>query len=432
MKKLNLSLLALAGVLALSACKKEKENKTTDTGTTPVTTNTGTTPSTNTGIIPTTTEEGVDFSIKYTNYLGETTEEKFNTKDYDNVLNALKSKFDVVESNGYISKINDSFKDPNWAIMIYENGETATVGVDGLVIDENDEFEFKFECWNTIASGWGTFDEYEILVDKAIYNYAINKLPNILSPLFTFSGNNYWESMSLYKMINAKNEYGNLYDTNIFNANIYTENYVNAIKAYDVTKLSGNDYFKYYYSARLFDNINLDTFKEKYTDYLKTLTEFESFGEYKYPFIISTAKTLGLESNISSAITNPEYRPDSSQFGPDGLSWLLTGMSSANTITDDDINLLKYDLLENSYSKDTSLTSMIIPLVSRSLDPRGYIKDSNERDILKILFDDYFDLETFKFTTEASDSDYSSNQIYAALIAYKVFRDTHSATNLFE
>ena len=36
-----------------------------------------------------------------------------------------------------------------------------------------------------------------------------------------------------------------------------------------------------------------------------------------------------------------------------------------------------------------------------------------------------------KFTTEAGASDYSSNQIYAALVAYKIQRDSSAKFNLF-
>jgi hypothetical protein len=37
-----------------------------------------------------------------------------------------------------------------------------------------------------------------------------------------------------------------------------------------------------------------------------------------------------------------------------------------------------------------------------------------------------------QFDTEKLSNDMSSNQIYAALVAYKIQRDTASAQNLFE
>ena len=62
--------------------------------------------------------------------------------------------------------------DEKLAVAIYENGIAASSGVESLVVYEKDVFEFKVECWNTLDSGYGLFDKYDILVDKAIYHYA--------------------------------------------------------------------------------------------------------------------------------------------------------------------------------------------------------------------------------------------------------------------
>ena len=91
------------------------------------------------------------------------------------VFDDLVANFDVnyttSEYGPYLSSINNSVIDVNYYLAIYENNQAASTGVDGLVADENDVFEFKVECWNTLSSGYGTLDDYDLLVDKAIYGY---------------------------------------------------------------------------------------------------------------------------------------------------------------------------------------------------------------------------------------------------------------------
>ena len=107
---------------------------------------------------------------------------------------------------------------------------------------------------------------------------------------------------------------------------------------------------------------------------------------------------------------------------------MYTGLASVEDITDK-LSNLKYEYLDNSLSKDVSLSSYLLPYAACNANPR---KTSEDKDLIQILFDEYFDESTMKFTTEASASDYSSNQIYAALVAYKISRDLNKACNLFE
>jgi hypothetical protein len=52
-------------------------------------------------------------------------------------------------------------------------------------------------------------------------------------------------------------------------------------------------------------------------------------------------------------------------------------------------------------------------------------------DIIKYLFDNHFDSENYQFDMEKAERDYSSNQIYASLMAYKVQRDKGTGVILF-
>ena len=381
-----------------------------------------------------TTTADEKFEVSFVDYLGKKETKEFNVSDYTTVLSALEELCDVESADSQygtsIYGINNSFSDGNWAIMIYENGAAAPTGIDGLHIDAGDKFEFRHECWNTTKSGYGTFDEYDVLVDKAIYNYVNNKFKTTLKETTTWSGSTYWEDMALYKLINAEGAYGKLYDQSLFNADLLNTDLKSSIASADISKITGTDLFKYYYAARLVKD-DFTEFKNTYSSYIESFTQYADFGEYTIPFVTSTAKTLGLLDKLSDDVKNTTYRADSSQWGPDGLSWQLTGMASLGDIPSTDLAEIDFAKLENSYSKDVSLSSMILPYAASNKSVRTLKNDKSE-DVIKYLFDNYFDEATMKFTTETSDSDYSSNQIYAALVAYKIQRDTNKACNLFE
>ena len=376
------------------------------------------------------------FEITYVDYLGNATTKFNKVDDFEKVTDALidlnvGAVFQQSNYGTYIKSANNAINDYNWALNIYENYVSSLVGIDGLEINAGDVFEIKDECWNIKTTEYGEFDKYDVLVDKVLYNYFNNRFKNTLSTTKSFKGSTYWENQVLYKLINAKSNYGYaLYDTSFFNSDLLNDELVSEINSYDISKLSGTEFFKYYYAKRLISEDFAD-FKLKYEDYIKSFETYGQFGEYTIPFVASTAKTLGLIDSLSSSVKESTYIPDASQWGPDGISWLLTGKASYKTLTDDDFKLLSFDLLENSSSKDVSLSSMILPYAATNKNVRD-LKNSDGVDVIKFLFDNYFDLDTMKFSTEASASDYSSNQIYAALVAYKIQRDTKQACNLFE
>ena len=196
------------------------------------------------------------------------------------------------------------------------------------------------------------------------------------------------------------------------------------------SELSGNDLFKYYYADRLLiNNRDYSALKTKYQSYLDTLTSYSSYGEYSIPFHTGVAKTLGL--NLNDAIKNTTYRADMT-YGPEGLAWELAGLACYNTFTKDDLSALTIAALDNEYvgSKDVALSTYILPYAASNISFRE-LKDSNDQDALKVLFS-FYDESTMQFSTEKLSNDMSSNQIYAALVAYKIQRDTNNAQNLFE
>ena len=381
------------------------------------------------------------YEVKYYDYLGAKKEMKFKVGQYNSVLDSLKAFTNVESSSSqygtFINGIDNSFTDNNWTISIYENGISSQTGIDGLVIDAGDVFEFKHECWSTLETGWGSFDSYDVLVDQVVYNFAYTRFEDVIKNNSNWKGSNYWEYMALYKMINAKNTYGTAaYDQNIFNTTYLNNDLIVSLAQADVNALfdvsdssfNPQNIFKYYYTARLL-NMDLSEFEAEFEAYIPTLLTYGEFDEYTIPFLVGVAVDLGVEFSMDSYILNPTYRPASETWGPDGYSWLLTGIAATTGSIDSakDNIIFNADILENSYSKDVSVSSLLLPLAATNNNARTY----NDFDVIKYLFDNYYDSTTMKFTTEAGASDYSSNQIYAALVAYKIQRDSSAKFNLF-
>ena len=358
------------------------------------------------------------YTIKYVNFLGKEKSLTFDAKDA-NILNDLKSFTDVNESNGYIKGINNSFADSNWGIMIYENGEMASTGVSGLVVDAGDVFEFKHECWNSYITGYGPLDETDVWVDKVVYNYALNRLPNTLSSLTTWNSSNYWDEMVLYHMMNA-NVFGTpIYDSNVFNTNMLNNDLIVATATTDVddvfTSTDRTEILKYYYAARLL-NISISNYSSNLQNYDNNLTSYNQYDEYFIPFVEGISCTLDLE--LPNALINTEYVP-SLEYGEDGRAWFYTGQAAYLVLDEDDLDFANPG---DSWTPVISKSAMLFAYAAAGV---------KNKELLTYIKDNYFDMDSFKFDLELTDSDYSSNQIYAALIAYKINRDTGFSFNFF-
>ena len=369
------------------------------------------------------------YAVKYTDPIGKSIINVYNVST--NLVNALQNDFNAVtvtDSYGLSLKSLNNFSDPNWYAAIYENGEYSQVGFGDLEVNAGDFFEFKYECWNTVESGYGSLDEYDVLVDKAIYNYYVNVLPTKLSTVTTYTGSTYWDSLALYKLKNTQLYGANAYSYESTVNNPFSYDYVTALNNVNQSELSGNNLFKYYYADRLVaNNRNYDALKTKYQSYLDTLTSYSAWGEYANPFHTGAAKSLGL--TVNDAIKNTEYRADTT-YGTDGLAWELAGLACYNILTTADLSGLSFEALENNAAKDVSLSAYILPYAASNINFRE-LKTVDGIDALRVLFN-YYDLETMQFDTEKLSNDVSSNQIYAALVVYKIQRDTQNAQNIFE
>lgn len=338
-----------------------------------------------------------------------------------NVFEDLCNNFDVnytMDTYGpYISSINNSIVDSNYYLAIYENGVAASTGVDGLVADSGDVFEFKVECWNTISSGYGTLDEYDLLVDKVIYGY-MKTLD--LSKSTSFKDGSYWDLMTI-KL--AKENY---YDSNLFNFDKISNEVKEEINNFDISTLAGADLYKYYlYSVAL--EKDLTDLKTYAASYVETLAD--EYSSYVTPFIIAACYGLEIQSEKLTTLTNVEISKDFT-WGPDVPVWQYATSSLYNETIDKSILVDCLGDLDYENSCSNALVLQAFAAANENIRDSKY--EINGKDLIEVLFDNYYNKDSNILEyTKGQVNTYSTNQVIASLMAYKVCRDTGKKANIY-
>lgn len=341
--------------------------------------------------------------------------------DYDTFYEGLVANFEVEATEStyghYITSINNSLVDPNYSMMIYKNGEASAVGVDSIEFSAGDVFTFKNECWNTVASGWGKLDETDILVDKIVYGYAKNYLD--LSKQTTFTASNYWDFMTI-NLIGGNSSYKNT----LYNTSSVSDTFKSALKLDSISKPV--DYGKYYYAAKAL-GVDLTDFKTKYSEYLASDSFTSSYVAYTSPFVIGANKALEINNEkittmVSSGLTA------STKWGIDDLAWQTSVYTLYTDYTKEDLTTFEV----KDYGNAASTALAIMAYSCAGINVRS-VENTDGKDLIEILVENYYD-STKNFVNYSSSQtgvQFSTNQIYAALVAYKVCRDTGSKAALF-
>lgn len=328
----------------------------------------------------------------------------------------------LTEQHGMVSYASDygttvvsiagSVVDANYYVSISENGSYAQTGIDGLKLDAGDLFEFKVECWNTVESGFGTMDEYDVLVDQLVYSYLKKTLPEKIAAATAYTDALYWDQAAIEMM----RKYD--YDLSLLTPT-YTDVYRASVQAVDPTTLSGNEFMKYDYACRALDITPAGNFVVSFQAAVAT-----SCTDWLLPL----AKDLRVDTDgVRNLLATP---PDLSMtMGPDAsiLSYVLRGIYQNY-----EGYLAKYtETLD--WGNGTSCALVLLAFAKDGVDPRGEAYQKQGKDILETLLDTYYDesLGIVKVYPDDTGLNFSSNQIYASLMAYKAWRDTGSAVNIF-
>ncbi len=338
----------------------------------------------------------------------------------ENLFERLKNDYNATyeESNygPYLTSVANSIIDKNYYVAIYENDSYATSGVSDLVVDNNDHFTFKIECFNN------EFDEYDLMLDKAIYSYMKNYFKDIVSKEeeFSTSMSEFWS----YMMVSMARANG--YDNKVFNLDFVKDKMLKSLEEFDVNTLTGQAIGKYYYVARALD-YNL-------TDYFNFYEKFASentypFSEYTSPFIMRPAASLENKPAWLDEYVNASLASD--YWGPDGAAWQLMIQSYFRDIKKDELLPLT-GKLDWDYSKNATSKSLVLAaFASCGYDLRSEEYEVDGVDMLEDIFNKYYIDGLVCYNEDTLEPNMSTSQIYAYLMNYKVFRDSRNKVTLF-
>ena len=311
-----------------------------------------------------------------------------------------------------VVSIAGSVVDANYYVSISENGSYAQTGIDGLKLDAGDLFEFKVECWNTVESGYGTMDAYDVLVDRIVYSYLKHTLPEKIASATAWTDALYWDQAAVEMLRSCG------YDESLFSFS-YSDAYRASVEAVDPTKLQGNDFMKYWYACRALGVTPAEGFEASLrTAVAQTCTDW----------LLPITKRLSVETDGVTKLL--ETAPDLSMtMGPDMSihAYVLRGLYRGY-----EGYLTKYtEKLDHGNGTSTAL--LLLAFAKDGVSPREVAYQKDSKDVLEVLLDTYYDeaIGIVKVYPEDTELNFSSNQIYASLMTYKAFRDKGSAVNIF-
>lgn len=434
MKK-KIILFALAGsVLALASCTK---SGTTTSGSNDVTTTKTSTVTTSSNVVDTTTlTETTSVTTTEAPVIANYT---VTVKDIDgevlidnlelSTTEGANSIVEDIEKAGYevrsedsqyglfIKSIAGSVIDNNYYLAFSVNGKPADVGASSYEIKNGDAIEFEVQCFNTVEYG-GQLDATDILVDKIIYSYLKNELPNCIKNDTTYLSSDFWTYMTINAL--TANLYDFSYDQSIIKADLK-----DSIEKADLSTLSGANYGKYYWTAKAL-GYDLTSFSEVYKEHIDSIST--QYSQYVTPFEIAPAYGLDLTSdNLKTLVKDAQLASD--QFGIDGLAWQIAALAPYDKYNYTMLNLVN----KRNESNCTSNALQLIDFAALNVNPRSSDYEVEGVDLVEYIIDNFYDETTNLVKVYKTDegTNMSTNQVYAGLVSYKIQRDKQKAFYLF-
>lgn len=455
MRKGYISLAALTGVafLGLVSCNDKKEDKKDTTTTSVVDT---TTSQSSTSHFPTDTTTSTDAGTATLRVIDFDDEVLFDGEvpAGDNLYNTLINTNGIeLEVSGsapshYLTSINGSIVDSNLSLMIYENDVESWDSCDTLSVDNGDVIEIKNTFRNTKSSGWGIYDNVDVLVDKTIYKYIKSVFKEATQNTTSFKGSTFWE----YLLSNLAIENG--YDVSLFNVREANDDLLEEVNNYDYSKIGYKDgvasevaeFFKYYYTALGIGgfDVEIDSTDDKIADFkaaLKTYADANITNEYEYnqyssPFILSILNKLDINKDTLKAIAQGTDKLDieRSEWGnyTDQLAWQVL---TFDAIQGDECKFDKTVLNTLNVRDDdfnaASLAASVAAFAALGENPRDEKYEIEGEDIIENIMTNFYDetsglLKVYK--NDETIPNFSTNQIYTYLFAYKISRDKKDGT----
>lgn len=338
-----------------------------------------------------------------------------------NLFDILVENFNVDYSNGeygpYINSIDNSVIDNNYYVAIYENEVLASSAIDKLLIDKDDVFTFKVECWNTLSSNYGILDDYDVLIDKIIYSYYKNL---DLSNLTSYLDGAYWDLLAIDLAMSYN------YDNKVFNFTNLSESIKTQLNEIEYTSLANADFLKCFMYLKAF-NLDYTDLKNHLFSYLDLLDD--TYNPYASPFVVSVCKKMNINHEKIDALTQKEISLDLS-WGPDASVWqFVTSILYNENISKDILNNYVVSL---DYGNSASCAIVLQAFAAMNIDVRSDEYQVDQKDLIEVLIDNYYNYDSNIIEySKGVENTFSYNQVMASLLAYKITRDTKEQVNIY-
>lgn len=351
------------------------------------------------------------------------------------ILDVLKSNKDYdVQLNGtFVVSISDSLVDPNWALMFYIDNKMSPLGVSEVKVEEGKTYSFKVECWNTQASGYGAFDDIDILVDKTIYTYMQKGyFDSLYNRRTTFQDGDYWLDISN----NMMRDYN--YSERMFFARS-NDKVSESIEGIDFATLSGADWGKSFYYLRA-QGADFTEYRTAYTNYINSLDSATYYyNAYTSPFELGFARVFVSDNPVIDTIMGNTAFSKDMQWGADGALWQNTSLSAFKDMPQEELDFFtaQPDWATASDWSNSLTTAMALGLyASNNINIRN-VQSELEKDTIEILFESCYDSESGLLLLDktkdiTAEENRPVSQMYTYLMAYKIQRDKAVGVNIFE
>lgn len=337
---------------------------------------------------------------------------------FDDLKNKCDVKYEDSTYGAYLTQINDSIIDDNYFLAIYENGTQALVGVEGIVIDNNDEFKI-------VVENFTNFDDTDLLVDKIVYGFYKNAKELYKNQSYC----DYYLIASFDKLIDLG------YDLDL---SFLNDNIKNSFKNLDYSNMSMTDLFKNAVSLSALDmdltqikesilNKNYASGNQEYSEGINALyyclmnkldtkpNNYSTFTSYFNDYIKNP--TVGDSAFMAShAFT---YIPDFSEYKE------LYITKQLSIFTDKGVDSYGFGV------SAASTAQAIIAFCNIGENIRDTKYQINNTDMVKALLTYFEDDYTVLGYDGKTDLLFNTPQAVSALMCYKALRDKKVVVNIY-
>ena len=246
----------------------------------------------------------------------------------------------------------------------------------------------------------------------------------------------------------------NDYDVSLFNVREANDDLLEEVNNYDYSTIGYKDgvaseiaeFFKYYYTALGIGgfDVEIDSTDDKIADFkaaLKTYADANITNEYEYnqyssPFILSILNKLDINKDTLKAIAQGTDKLDveREEWGnyTDQLAWQVL---TFDAIQGDECKFDKTVLNTLNVRDDdfnaASLAASVAAFAALGENPRDEKYEIEGEDIIENIMTNFYDetsglLKVYK--NDETIPNFSTNQIYTYLFAYKISRDKKDGT----